>query len=303
MADRPRFGPAGVPWRFRETEFPVSAVPKYLHEEGLDAFEYEAVRWGQKPQIRREEAEALGINAKKHDVWLSVHGSYFINLCGEMKIVEASKKRLIACATAAKWMGARTLVFHPGFYGEKTPQEALQSCVKNMSDVVNSMRSMGLTNLNLGPEVAGRVFQLGTLNEILALCERVEDTEPVIDWCHIHARGRGKLKAIGDFRNVTAEIENRLGTNAVKNLHCHFTKVEFTAKGERRHRTLDEPLFGPDFRLLATLIREQDMKPVIISESPILDLDAQKMRDILQSEIKKPIIHHDCSELRNRIEL
>ena len=281
MPDRPRFGPAGIPWGFRETGLPISAVPTYLHAEGLDAFEYEAVHWGQKPQVGREDAETLGSNAKKHNMWLSVHGSYFINLCGEMKVVEASKKRLMACATAANWMGAHTLVFHPGFYGQKTPKEALQTCVKAMNDVVNSMRSLGVTNVNLGPEVAGKVFQLGTLDEILTLCERVESTQPVIDWCHIHARERGKLKTLEDFRSVTAEVEKRLGTDAAKNLHCHFTKVEFTAKGERRHHTLDEVRFGPDFEFLAALIKERDLKPVIISESPLLDIDARKMRDIL----------------------
>jgi len=84
-----------------------------------------------------------------------------------------------------------------------------------------------------------------------------------------------------DFRSVTAEVEKRLGTDAAKNLHCHFTKVEFTAKGERRHHTLDEVRFGPDFEFLAALIKERDLKPVIISESPLLDIDARKMRDIL----------------------
>jgi deoxyribonuclease-4 len=70
-------------------------------------------------------------------------------------------------------------------------------------------------------------------------------------------------------------------------LHCHFTKIEFTDKGERRHRTLQEARYGPDFRLLAKVIIEFELKPVIISESPILDLDAMKMRDILQEELDK----------------
>lgn len=286
MADRPRFGPAGIPPGFGELRLPVDEFPTYLWDEGLDAFEYEAVRWGAKPQMRRESAEKLGANAREHDVWLTVHGSYFINFCGNRETIEASKNRLLACAKAADWMDAHVVVFHPGFYGKKRPDEALELCVKAMSDVIESMKSLGIAKVRLGPEIAGKRSQLGSLEEVLALCERVDSTEPVIDWAHIHAREGGKMRTVGDFRVVTDEIEKRLGSYAVRNLHCHFTHVEFTKKGERCHHTLDEVEFGPDFQHLATLIEELDLKPVIISESPILDVDAQKMRDMVLRELE-----------------
>ena len=287
VADRPRFGPAGVPGRFKELKRSVDEFPAYLHAEGLDAFEYQAVRWGPRPQMRREGAEKLGNNAKKYDVWLTVHGSYFINFCGNEETIEKSKKRLIACATAADWMDAHLVVFHPGFYGKRSPRDALKICAKAMEEVVESVRSLGITKVHLGPETTGKPSQLGSLDEILTLCERVELTEPVIDWAHIHAREGGKLKTIDDFREVLNQIEKRLGDDALKNLHCHYTPVEFTAKGERRHRTMDETEFGPEFRHLAVLIAELDLKPIIISESPILDIDSQKMRDIVYEELRK----------------
>ncbi len=88
-------------------------------------------------------------------------------------------------------------------------------------------------------------------------------------------------------RNLQGEeIERRLGKEALEHLHCHFTKIEYTEKGEKRHHTMDETEFGPDFRLLAKAIAEYDLKPVIISESPVLDVDAVKMRDILMNELK-----------------
>jgi deoxyribonuclease-4 len=287
VADRPRFGPAGVPPAFRELERPIEEMPKYLHEEGLSAFEYQAVRWGPKPQMKKEAAEKLGINATQQDVWLSLHGSYFINLCGKAETVEASKKRLIACVTAASWMGAHTVVFHPGFYGKKPPKEALQHCLKAMNEVVESMRSLGMTKVYLAPETTGKPSQLGSLDEILTLCEKVELTLPTIDWAHIHAREQGKLKNIDDFREVVDAIEKRLGGDTVKNLHCHYTHVEFTEKGERRHHTMDELEYGPDFEPFAVLIAELDLKPVIISESPILNVDSLRMRDIVLKELQK----------------
>ena len=291
MADRPRFGPAGVPSAFKALKSPVSEVPKYLHDEGLDAFEYQSVRWGPKPQMKRDVAEKLGVNAKKHDVWLTVHGSYFINFCGDDETIEKSEKRLIACATAADWMGAHVVVFHPGFYGKKSPQEALERCVKAMDEVVESMRALQITKVHLGPETTGKPSQFGSLDEMLMLCERVELTEPVIDWAHIHAREGGKIKTINDFRKTLDEIEKRLGTDAIKNLHCHYTLVEFTGKGEKRHHIMDEVEYGPPFEPLATLIAELDLKPVIISESPILDVDAQKMRDIVLMKLEEKRKH------------
>ena len=286
MADRPRFGPAGVPPSFRRLKAALEDVPKLLQKEGLDAFEYQAVRWGGKPQIKREVAERLGSEAEKHDVWLSLHGSYFINFCGEKNVIEASKQRLIACATAAEWMNAHIVVFHPGFYGKKEPKEVFRSCLEALKDVVESMKTLGIKKVKIGPETMGKQSQFGSLEEILKLCEEVEQTQPVIDWAHLHARDKGRFRTIEDFRKVVEKIENRLGTEAVKDMHCHFTKVEFTEKGEKRHHTLDEAEYGPDFTLLAKVIVEFKLRPVIISESPVLDVDAVKMRDILQREIR-----------------
>jgi len=287
MADHPRFGPAGVPPPFKEMKATLADVPKLLREESLDAFEYQAVRWGAKPQIKKEEAEKLGLKAKEKDVWLSLHGSYFINFCGEKDVVEASKQRLIACATAAAWMNAHVLVFHPGFYGKKSQKDVFKSCLEALKDIVETLKNLGIKNVKIGPETMGKLSQFGSLDEILSLCEQVEQTQPVIDWAHLHARDNGRFKTENDFRKVLEEIEKRLGTESIKNMHCHFTKVEFTDKGEKCHHVLNEEAFGPDFKMLARVIAEFELNPVIISESPILDLDAIKMRDILQKETKR----------------
>lgn len=287
MSLHPRFGPAGVPPTFRLMKATLPDVPRLLREEGLDAFEYEAVHWGKKPQMRKEEAEKLEYEARQNDVWLSLHGSYFINFCGKNTIVEDSKQRLTACATAAEWMGAHVVVFHPGVYGKMPHERALKMCVEALREVVDRVESLGIRNVKIGPETMGRIYQLGSLEEVLTLCETVERTQLVIDWSHLHARDFGRFRKVDDFRKVVERIENRLGTEAVKTMHCHFTKIEFTDKGERRHRTLEEPRYGPDFRLLAKVIVEFDMKPTIISESPILDLDAIRMRDMLREEKDK----------------
>lgn len=288
MADRPRFGPAGMPGGFKALKKKVDEMPAYLRAEKLDSFEYQMVRWGPVPQIRQEMAEKLGKNAVENDIWLTAHGSYFVNLTSAKKeTLEASKKRLLACVKGADWMGAHIVVFHPGAYEGRSPKQVFRGCEKAMKEVVESMRTQGLTKVHLAPETMGKGSQFGSLEEVLTLCEQVELTEPNIDWAHLHARNGGRFKTIDDVAQVMDEIEKRLGTKALKNIHGHYSHIEFTAKGERRHHNLDRTEYGPDFRLIAKLIAERGLNPVIACETPNLDLDAQQLRDMVFEEIKK----------------
>jgi deoxyribonuclease-4 len=281
MAERTRFGPAGVPPMFRFLGADLPDVPRLLREEGLDALEYEAVRWGPKPQITKEHAEKLGVAAKENDVRLSLHGSYFINLSGKREIVEASKRRLIASATAADWMGAYVMVFHTGFYGRFEKDFAFKTCLNALKEVSTEMRSLGL-HVKLGPETMGRKFQVGSLDEILTLCQEIEGTQLVVDWAHLHALHQGSLKKAEDFRAIAEKVEESLGTEAMRSMHCHFSKIEFTDQGEKKHHSLDEERFGPDFRLLAEVIADLQMHPTMVCESPLLDVDARKMKETLK---------------------
>ncbi len=285
MAERTRFGPAGVPPMFRLMGADLPDVPRLLREEGLDALEYEAVRWGPKPQISQELATRLGAAAKENDVKLSLHGSYYINLSGKRDVVEASKRRLIASAIAADWMGAYVMVFHTGFYGRFEKDFAFKTCLKAIKDVSAQIRNLGL-KVQLGPETMGRKFQVGSLDEILMLNQEIEGTQLVIDWAHMHAIQHGALKTVQDFRAIAERVENALGTEVMRGMHCHFSKIEFSLLGEKKHHPLGEETFGPDFRLLAEVIADFQMHPTMICESPILDVDARKMKETLNQVLQ-----------------
>ncbi len=290
MAEHTRFGPAGVPPMFKLMGATTSDVPKLLREEGLDAFEYGAVQWGQKPQIKQENARQLGEEVKKNDVKLSMHGSYYINFSGNKEVVEASKRRLIACVTAAEWMGAYVVVFHTGFYGRFEKDFAFKTCLDAIKEVNDEIRNLGL-KVKLGPETMGRKFQVGSIDEILTINEQVEGTQLVIDWGHLHARGLGALKKIEDFRAIAEKVEQQLGTETLRNMHCHFSAIEFNSQGEKEHHTLDEKRYGPDFRMLAEVIADFQMHPTMICETPNLDIDARTMqatlKEVLDSKAQK----------------
>ena len=287
MVDSPRFGPAGIPPSFKVFGARLLNIPRFLREENLDAFEYQAVRWGQKPQMKQEDAESLGAEARKNNVLLSLHGSYYVNLSGKNEVVEASKKRIVACATAANWMGAYVVVFHMGFYGRLEKSYAFRICVDALKDIVAEISSLGIRNVKLGPETMGKVSQVGSLDEILTICEEVEQTQLVIDWSHLHARHQGRFRKVDDFRAVVEEVERRLGTETARAMHCHFSKIEYTDKGERRHHVLDDARYGPDFEMLAEVIAEFKMHSIMICETPLLDVDAVKMRDIIREVTEK----------------
>jgi deoxyribonuclease-4 len=290
MADHTRFGPAGVPRIFREMGAKLVDVPKLLSVEELDAFEYAAVRWGQVPQMKQQDAQALGEEAKRYDVQLSLHGSYFINLLGEKDVAEASKRRLIACAQAAQWMDAYVVVFHAGYYGNNGKAESLKKCVQAVTEVSETLKSRGITKVKLGPETMGRHSQFGSLDEILAVCQQVEGTQLMIDWSHLHARTGGGLRSVEDFRKIVVEAEEKLGTEVVRNMHCHFSKIEFTYKsGEKRHPILDESGYGPEFENLAEVISEFKLRPVVICETAVQDADAAKMKRILANIENKEV--------------
>ncbi len=270
---------------FRLMGATMADVPKLLHEEGLDAFEYQASRWGPKPQINPDDAKKLSEETQKNDVKLSMHGSYFINFSGKKEVVEASKRRLIACATAADWMGAYVVVFHAGFYGKVEKSFAFNNVLVALKEVSAEMKALGL-KVKLGPETMGRKFQVGSIDEILTINQEVEGTQLVIDWGHLHARHLGALKKMEDFRSIAEKVEEKLGTDALKNMHCHFSAIEFSTQGEKRHHTLDETRYGPDFRMLAEVIVDFGLHPTMICESPILDVDARKMKETLKEVIE-----------------
>lgn len=82
----------------------------------------------------------------------------------------------------------------------------------------------------------------------------------------------------------------RLGTEAVRDMHCHFSRIEFTKNGERRHHILGEKRFGPEFAAFAKVIDDFKLRPVVICETPLLDVDAVKMRDEYVNVSGKPTL-------------
>ncbi len=274
-----RFGPAGKPLGFKGD---IVKVPAFLREIGLNALEVQQVR-----QINIKKDKALEINkeAKENDVLLSLHAPYAINFSSEKEeTIEASKKRLLMALEVAHWLDAYIVVFHPGYYGLRKPREALEIAINAIKEVADLARKKKLKPL-IGPETMGKKSQLGSLDEVIEMVKEIPNSKPVLDFPHIHAREGGILNTRKDYEKILEMLEEEIGKKAFNPLHIHFTKIEYSEKGERKHHPLGEG-YGPKFIPLADIMVEEELEATIISESPILEQDALKMKRIVENILK-----------------
>lgn len=117
------------------------------------------------------------------------------------------------------------------------------------------------------------------------LCKAVES---IVDFGHIHAFTGGGLETYEDFSRVVDAVEDALGFERIKNLHVHFSRVEYTKGGEKKHWTLEDTQYGPEFVHLAEVIINGGLAPTIICESRgTMARDARKMKEIYESVLKE----------------
>lgn len=263
---RVRFGPAGNSDSFYEAGYKSSLdMPGWLAKMGLGAYEYQCVRG---VHIKENTARQLGEAALRHDISLSIHGPYYISLAATDPVIkEKTRKHFLDSLRAARWMGARVVVFHPGVGGKEDRVASLKRAREHLAELVKMAEAEGLGDIKVAPETMGKASQLGNLDEILELCTLGNGVVPAVDFGHLHAAGLGALTGEEKFAAVLDRIQEVLGPEILKSLHIHFSPVEFTGAGEKRHRTTLDEGYGPDFIHLARLIHEREMTPTIICES------------------------------------
>ena len=258
------FGPGGNgDWFYSEGKKSTLQAPGWLKEKGLDAFEYEAGNGiaGSEATLR-----AIGEKAREHGILMSLHTPYFISLSGtdpekRFKSIEYIQKSL----WAADLLGADTIVIHSGSAAKISREEAMALSRDTLEKVAEAV---GETSIRLGIETMGKVNQLGTLSEVLEQCKVSPIYSPVVDFGHLNARNiGGAFPDVDSYRRVFDEIGTTLGDSFAKNLHCHFSKIEYTGAGEKKHLTFDDEVFGPAFEPLAEAIVRENVYPRIICES------------------------------------
>ena len=113
----------------------------------------------------------------------------------------------------------------------------------------------------------GKLAQIGTVEEITRFCKIDPVYLPCIDFGHINAREQGSLKTVEDYKSRLQYMIDELGYEKMKHFHMHFSKIMYSAKGEIKHLTFEDEVYGPEFAPLAIALKELKLEPYIVSES------------------------------------
>ena len=238
-------------------------APEWVKAFGLDAYEFEA---GNGLNAGETTLQTIGDAAREHGILMSFHTPYFISLSGtdpekRLKSIDYISRSL----RASELLGADTIVIHAGSAAKISREEAMRLA----SDTLyKNLDVNGETGIRMGIETMGKINQLGTLDEVIELCKISPKYHPVVDFGHLNARNiGGAFPDVDSYRAVFDKIANALGDEYAYNLHCHFSKIEYTNAGEKRHLTFTDTIYGPDFEPLAEAIIREGVAPRIISES------------------------------------
>ncbi|MBE6630606.1 MAG: endonuclease IV [Ruminococcaceae bacterium] len=264
MRNNAVFGPGGNSDSFYAAGYKsTTQAPEFLSGIGLGAYEFEA---GNGLRAGAETLKKIGEEAKKHHIEMSLHTPYFISLSGivpekRLKSIDYIKESL----EAAAHLGADTIVIHTGSAAKITRREAMDLAKDTLS---RTLEAVGDTPIHLGLETMGKINQLGTLEEVIELCLLDPHLYPVVDFGHINARELGGQFPDADaYRRVFHQIAEKLGDEKARYMHCHFSKIEYTSAGEKKHLTFADEQYGPVFEPLAEALVRDDLCPRIICES------------------------------------
>lgn len=257
-----KFGPAGSCERAAAEKIKsTEKLIEFIAKNGLNAFEYQC---GRGVMVKEPKGIAIGEKAKECGIKLSIHAPYYISLAS----VEEEKRLnsinyIFQSAQAASWMGADRIVVHPGGLGKKSRAEATAMAKETLAAAQKHLDEQGLGDIHICPEVMGKINQLGDLSEVLEFCTLDERMIPCVDFGHLNSRMQGAM----EYVKALDEIENVLGADRLKNIHIHFSKIEYTSGGEKRHLTFADDFYGPQFEPLMEEFVRRGMHPTVICES------------------------------------
>ena len=261
-----KFGPSGNSESFYAAGYAhTEQAAEFVKERGLNCFEYS---FGRGVRMSEDKAISIGEAFAKAGVEISVHAPYFINFANpDDEMAQKSYGYVLDSAKMCKLMGGKRIVFHPSTQGKATRFEAVEKTKERLQILAEYIRLNGMEDMLFCPETMGKEAQIGTIEEIVEFCKIAPFYIPCVDFGHINAREHGSLNTVEDYRNRLRYMLDELGEEKMKHFHVHFSKIMYGAKGEIKHLTFADEVYGPNFEPLAVALKELGLKPYIISES------------------------------------
>lgn len=281
-----KFGPAGNSDSFAAAGFKATVdAPKWLHGLGLNAYEYQC---GRGVNVGEETARKIGAQAAAHGITLSLHTPYYINLSSsEAERMEKNIGYVLKSCAAAQAMGADHLVVHCGGVGKQSRDRAFQNTIVNVRAILQAVQDQGYTQ-TICLETMGKQSVIGSAEEICTLVALDDRLLPCIDFGHLNARTGGQYNSAEAFAALFDRMENEIGHERTAHFHSHFSKIEYSAKGEVRHLTFADTVYGPEFAPLAQVLAARGYEPTIICESAGTQAeDACEMKRLYEQALTK----------------
>lgn len=278
-----KFGPSGNSLRFYQEGYKSTVdAPLWLANQGLNIYEYS---FGRGINISDAKANEIAQKAVENGVEITVHAPYYINLANPSdEMAEKSYQYIINSALKARAFGGKRIVFHPSTVGKMTREDAVALTQKRMEILAGLIVKNNLDDMIFCPETMGKINQIGTVEEVTEFCKVADFFIPTVDFGHINARTQGSLVTQEDYEKLIVHIIENLGFERAKNLHVHFSKIQYSSGGEVRHLTFADNIYGPDFEPLARAFKKYNMEPYIICESDGTQADdAIEMKRIYES--------------------
>lgn len=261
-----KFGPSGNSQSFFDEGYKNTVqAAEWVKNLGLDCYEYS---FGRGVNMGEEKAIEIGSAFSKCGIEISVHAPYYINLANpDDEKAENCFHYIIDSAKMVKLMGGNRVIFHPAAQGKASRAEAFALTKKRTEELVKLIYENGLNDLIYCPETMGKIAQIGTVEEIAKLCLIDKILVPTVDFGHVNARENGSLKTEEDYITRLNYLVGVLGYERMKNFHVHFSKIQYSAKGEIRHLTFADTEYGPEFAPLCSALMKTKLEPHIICES------------------------------------
>ncbi|HVA29765.1 MAG TPA: TIM barrel protein [Gaiellaceae bacterium] len=266
-----RIGPAGLP----AEDFDSAA-------EALAACGYRACEIGFAGGfwLDYETAPTLAAALGAHDIALSVHAP----LAAFMGHVDRGKKFKMALgmldhtAGLAKAAGAELIVFHPGFLLGRERDRAIADVVDQLGDLKARLESKDRL-VPFGVEVMGRVRELGTIDDVLAIAAQVDFVRPVLDFAHMHATSDGAFTDVEAFASALEATDAVIEPGAP--FHIHFSDIAYANRNETKHLPYGQGTLRAE--PLRDALARFARPATVISESPD-EASTQAISTVLSAE-------------------
>ncbi len=275
-----KFGPSGNSESFYAAGYShTEQSAKFVKDLGLNCFEYS---FGRGVRMTEDKAISIGDAFKAQDVEISVHAPYYINFANpDDEMAAKSYGYVLDSAKMAKLMGGKRVVFHPASQGKMEREQAVALTEERLKILRDYLYINDFSDMMICPETMGKIAQIGTIEEIVRFCKIDPIYTPCVDFGHVNAREQGSLKTEQDYLSRLEYMVSELGYERMKHFHVHFSKIMYSAKGEVKHLTFADEIYGPEFTPLAVALKKLRLEPYIVSESDGLQAEeAQVMRDI-----------------------